>query len=40
MPVEEPYVIIGQLASIYYFFYFLVLLPSLGNLENFLLNFK
>ena len=40
MPVEEPYVIIGQLASVYYFFYFLVLLPSLGNLEKFLLNFK
>jgi quinol-cytochrome oxidoreductase complex cytochrome b subunit len=40
MPVEEPYVIIGQLASMYYFFYFLILLPILGQLENFLLNYK
>lgn len=40
MPVEEPYVIIGQIASIYYFVYFLLLLPLLGKLENFLLTFN
>lgn len=40
MPVEEPYVLIGQIASIYYFFYFLVLLPSLGKFERFLLEFN
>lgn len=40
MPVEEPYVIIGQLASMYYFFYFIVLLPILGRLEKFLLCYK
>nr|YP_009660498.1 apocytochrome b [Corallina chilensis]QCS25446.1 apocytochrome b [Corallina chilensis] len=40
MPVEEPYVIIGQIASIYYFFYFLVILPFLGKLEKFLLLYK
>lgn len=40
MPVEEPYVIIGQLASMYYFFYFIVLLPILGQLEKFLLCYK
>ena len=40
MPVEEPYVLIGQIASIYYFFYFLVLLPSLGKIERFLLEFN
>nr|YP_010395112.1 apocytochrome b [Grateloupia elliptica]UQJ72553.1 apocytochrome b [Grateloupia elliptica]UYI31681.1 apocytochrome b [Grateloupia elliptica] len=40
MPVEEPYVLIGQLASIYYFFYFLALLPFLGKIERFLLEFK
>ena len=40
MPVEEPYVIIGQIASIYYFFYFLVLLPSIGYVEKFLLCYK
>nr|YP_009048877.1 apocytochrome b [Wildemania schizophylla]AID57247.1 apocytochrome b [Wildemania schizophylla] len=40
MPVEDPYIIIGQIASIYYFFYFLIILPLLGNLEKFLLNYK
>ena len=40
MPVEEPYVIIGQIASIYYFFYFLILLPSIGTFEKFLLTYK
>nr|YP_009114046.1 apocytochrome b [Ahnfeltia plicata]AHB62109.1 apocytochrome b [Ahnfeltia plicata]UAT97981.1 apocytochrome b [Ahnfeltia plicata]UAT98007.1 apocytochrome b [Ahnfeltia plicata] len=40
MPVEEPYVMIGQIASVYYFFYFLVLLPLLGKIERFLLEFK
>ena len=40
MPVEEPYVIIGQIASLYYFCFFLLLLPLLGRLEKFLLVFK
>nr|UAT97955.1 apocytochrome b [Ahnfeltia fastigiata] len=40
MPVEEPYVMIGQIASVYYFFYFLVLLPLLGKVERFLLEFE
>lgn len=40
MPVEEPYVIIGQIASIYYFFYFLILLPFIGSFEKFLLKYK
>ena len=40
MPVEEPYVLIGQIASLYYFLYFLVILPILGKLERFLLEFK
>lgn len=40
MPVEDPYVIIGQIASVYYFFYFLVLLPFTGYLEKFLINYK
>nr|WDA66128.1 cytochrome b [Phymatolithon calcareum] len=40
MPVEEPYVIIGQIASVYYFFYFLCLIPLLGSLEKFLLKYS
>ena len=40
MPVEEPYIFIGQVASAYYFLYFFVLLPFLGLLEDFLLRYK
>ena len=35
-PVEEPFIIIGQLASIFYFSYFLVITPLLGHFENWL----
>lgn len=38
MPVEEPYVTIGQLASLYYFSYFLLLLPMIDSLEAQLLT--
>ena len=37
-PVEEPYVMVGQLASLFYFLYFLVLIPVLGFIENSLLR--
>ena len=37
-PVEDPYVLIGQLSSVFYFAYFLVILPGLGLLERFLLE--
>nr|YP_009695627.1 cytochrome b [Halicampus grayi]QEJ82002.1 cytochrome b [Halicampus grayi] len=34
MPVEDPYIIIGQVASIIYFLIFLVLIPVMGWTEN------
>nr|QCB91434.1 cytochrome b [Solegnathus hardwickii] len=34
MPVEPPYIIIGQVASIVYFLIFLVLIPTAGWTEN------
>ncbi len=39
MPVEAPYILIGQILSFYYFFYFLVIIPFLGIIENFLLKY-
>ena len=36
-PVEEPFIFIGQLLSIFYFFYFLIVIPLIGLIENKLL---
>jgi quinol-cytochrome oxidoreductase complex cytochrome b subunit len=33
-PAEAPYVVIGQVATAYYFFHILILLPLLGKLER------
>nr|ANJ78440.1 cytochrome b [Traversia lyalli] len=37
-PVEHPFIIIGQLASLTYFTIFLILFPFIGALENKMLN--
>nr|WKT10754.1 cytochrome b [Ptychadena erlangeri] len=37
-PVEDPFVMIGQVASVVYFSLFVLLYPSIGLLENFLLK--
>lgn len=34
LPVEEPFVTIGQVASVFYFGYFLVINPIVGIIEN------
>lgn len=39
-PVEDPYILIGQLASGFFFLYFLFLVPFLGAFERFLIYFQ
>ena len=39
-PVEDPYILVGQLASVYFFIYFLILIPFLGKFEHFLIKYK
>jgi ubiquinol-cytochrome c reductase cytochrome b subunit len=39
-PVEDPYIIIGQLASVYFFIYFLILIPFLGKFEHYLIKYN
>lgn len=36
MPAEEPFVILAQLSTLYYFAYFLIITPLIGWLENYL----
>jgi ubiquinol-cytochrome c reductase cytochrome b subunit len=37
-PVEEPWIIVGQVASVAYFAYFLIINPLIGIIENKLLK--
>jgi quinol-cytochrome oxidoreductase complex cytochrome b subunit len=39
-PVTDVYILVGQLATAYYFFYFLFLIPVLGIIETVLANHK
>lgn len=38
--VEEPYIIIGQIATIMYFSYFVIIIPVIGIVENSLMRMK
>lgn len=33
-PVEDPFIYIGQLSSIFYFLYFIIIVPLIGLIEN------
>ncbi len=36
-PVEEPFILLGQISSVFFFSYFLLIIPTLGYIENKLL---
>jgi quinol-cytochrome oxidoreductase complex cytochrome b subunit len=40
LPVEDPYILIGQLATVVYFAYLVVIIPGLGLLERVLIENK
>ena len=40
MPVKNIFVVVGQIATVYYFVFFLILIPLIGNLESFLVRYK
>jgi ubiquinol-cytochrome c reductase cytochrome b subunit len=39
-PVETPFIEVGQLATIFYFVFFMVLIPFLGTFESYLIRIK
>jgi len=39
MPVEDPYILIGQFCTLFYFSYYLALLPGLGLFERALTSY-
>ena len=40
MPVKSVYVVVGQIATVYYFLFFLFLIPLIGSIESFLVRYK
>ena len=39
-PITDPFIILGQIASVYYFLFFLILVPLTGSFEIKLLDYK
>ena len=40
MPVKDTFIFVGQVATVYYFAFFLVILPVIGKIETFLTTWK
>jgi ubiquinol-cytochrome c reductase cytochrome b subunit len=38
--VEEPFILVGQIGTAFYFIFFLIIIPGLGKFESFLINQK
>jgi ubiquinol-cytochrome c reductase cytochrome b subunit len=39
-PVETPYIEVGQILTLYFFVFLLILVPLLGRIETFLLTYQ
>jgi ubiquinol-cytochrome c reductase cytochrome b subunit len=39
-PVKDTYVLVGKIATLYYFSFFIIIIPLIGNIESFLINYK
>lgn len=39
-PVRDTYIFVGQVSTVYYFVFFLVLIPFVGKIESALVNYK
>jgi quinol-cytochrome oxidoreductase complex cytochrome b subunit len=39
-PVRDSYIFTGQIATFYYFLFFLILIPVIGKVESFLVHYK
>jgi quinol-cytochrome oxidoreductase complex cytochrome b subunit len=39
-PITDPFIALGQIASIYYFSFFIILVPLIGIIEVKLVNYK
>ena len=40
MPVEYPYTEIGIVAMIYYFAFFIIIIPFIGRIESYLVRYR
>ena len=39
-PVKDTFILVGQIATFYYFAFFLILIPLVGNVESALVYYK
>ena len=39
-PVKDIYILVGQIATVYYFLFFIFLIPFIGIFETKLIHFK
>lgn len=39
-PITDPFILLGQVASVYYFSFFIILIPLIGIIENKLVSYK